>query len=164
MKKINISAVVAAVSAGAGYRFAFEGAAKRVDFVAENYLVMKSMAAGVIGSGLVYFGKSDTSTAAGYALMGIAGDAGAGKVQNLIVSTTGGDKMDGLPRLQRAKGNLFPKRNIANRALMRARQDMPTAFAQRGERMAAGQGRTRPEIGGGVDYDTLAFSDVIYNF
>lgn len=155
--------VVSAVSAGAGYRFAFEGAAKRVDFVASNYLVTKSLAAGVLGSGLVYFGKGESATAAGYALLGIAGDAGAGKVQNLIV-TSGEEKMDGLARLQRAKSNLMPKRSIAGRAMMRARQE-PRALpfsAARAEKMAMRQNRSMPDPSG-VDYGGLVFSDLIYN-
>jgi len=156
--------VVAAVSAGAGYRFAFEGAAKRMDFVADNYLVTKSMAAGILGSGLVYFGKSDSTNAAGYALLGIAGDAGAGKVQNLIVTSASGDKMDGLARLQRAKSNLMPKRSTAGRAMMKARQEaraLPFSAA-RAAKMDMRPSRSMPEPSG-VDYGGLVFSDLIYN-
>ena len=48
MKKIDFKAVVSAVAAGGGYNFAIEGMAKRVDFVNNNFLVVKSLGAGLL--------------------------------------------------------------------------------------------------------------------
>lgn len=98
MKKrsINFKAVIAAVAAGGGYELAIQGAAKRVDFINENYLVTKSLTAALIGSGMLYFGKAgdETSKAAGYALLGVGGASGAGKISSLIV-TSGREPMNG---------------------------------------------------------------------
>jgi len=176
-KKINLSAVIAAVGTGAGYRFAYEGAANRVDFVADNYLVIKSMGAGILGSAMVYFGKGDSSKAAGYALLGIAGDAGAGKVQNLIVTTAAPDNLQGLAKLQRVRSAITPKKRQAMMAARgRAqggglRERIQAGGSGRGLRNMITGGATsqmrpgmmRPETQGGVDFDALAMSDVIYN-
>jgi len=98
MKKrnINFKAVMAAVAAGGGYELAIQGAAKKVDFVNQNYLVTKALTAGLIGSGLLYFGKpgDETQKAAGYALLGVGGASGAGKISTLIV-TSGNEPLNG---------------------------------------------------------------------
>jgi len=95
MKKIDFKAVVSAVAAGGGYNFAIEGMAKRVDFVNNNYLVVKSLGAGLLGSSMIYFGKNEASKAAGYALLGVAGASGASKLSTVMVSTVG-EPMQGL--------------------------------------------------------------------
>jgi len=89
-KKINFKAMAAAVSAGAGYNFAIEGAAKHVDFINDNYLVTKSLAGAVIGSGMVYFAKptDETTRAAGYGILGVAGAAGATKLATVLVTSS----------------------------------------------------------------------------
>jgi hypothetical protein len=102
-KKIDFKAVLTAVAAGGGYNFAIEGASKRVDFINENFLVVKSLGAGVLGSGMLYFGKNETSKAAGYALLGVAGASGASKLSTVIVSS--GEPMNGA-RLDKIKSIL----------------------------------------------------------
>ena len=94
--KVNFKAVMAAAAAGGSYELAIQGAAKKIDFVNQNYLVTKSLTAGLIGSGLLYFGKpnDEVQKAAGYALLGVAGASGAGKISTLIV-TSGDEPMNG---------------------------------------------------------------------
>jgi hypothetical protein len=125
MKKrtINFKAVMAAVAAGGGYELAIQGAAKKVDFVNQNYLVTKSLTAGIIGSGLLYFGKpgDETQKAAGYALLGVGGASGAGKISTLMV-TSGDEPMNGRrakmlrnvitrkrPQISQAKAAMFTR-------------------------------------------------------
>lgn len=123
MKKrnINFAAVVAAAAAGGGYELAIQGAAKRVDFINENYLVTKSLIAGLLGSGMLYFGGADEKTkAAGYALLGVGGASGASKISTVIV-TSGGAPMNGARR-QRIRNILTRRRPDmeAARSLLRA--------------------------------------------
>lgn len=107
MKKIDFKAVVSAVAAGGGYNFAIEGMAKRVDFVNNNFLVVKSLGAGLLGSGMIYFGKNEASKAAGYALLGVAGASGASKLSTVIVSS--GEPMQGV-KLSQLKKVMSAKR------------------------------------------------------
>jgi len=102
-QKIDFKAVLSAVAAGGGYNFAIEGASKRVDFINENFLVVKSLGAGVLGSGMLYFGKNEISKAAGYALLGVAGASGASKLGTVIVSS--GEPINGA-RLDKIKSIL----------------------------------------------------------
>lgn len=102
-KNIDFKAVLSAVAAGGGYNFAIEGAATRVDFINTNFQVVKSLGAGILGSGMLYFGKNEMSKAAGYALLGVAGAAGAGKLSTIIVSS--GEPMNG-KRLDKIKSIL----------------------------------------------------------
>lgn len=103
-KKIDFKAVIAAAGSGMGYNFAIEGAAKRVQFVNENYLVVKSLTAGLLGSGMLYFGKTETSKAAGYALLGVAGASSASKLASVIVSDA--PTMQGIVKRARRRGML----------------------------------------------------------
>lgn len=87
-KKFNIAPVISAVSAGAGYNFAIEAIAKRVTFVNENFLVTKALAAGLIGSGMVYMAKpnDEKTKSAGYAILGVAGASTAAKLSTVLVT------------------------------------------------------------------------------
>jgi hypothetical protein len=96
--KVNLGAVIAAVGTGASFGFGLEAVSKKVDFVNQNFLVTKSLSAGLIGSSLVYFGKNEQTKASGYALLGIAGNAASAKLGTLIVQTTGDDPVNGLTR------------------------------------------------------------------
>lgn len=157
--KINFKAVMAAVGTGAGYELAIQGAAKKVDFVNENYLVTKSLVAGMIGSGLLYFGKQndEVTKASGYAFLGVGGAAGASKVSSLIV-TSGQEQMNGTfrqnlraklnrkrPQTDAIRRKLFNKGG-AGREMSEMRPGMP----------AAGSNRV------GIDYTQMAYADLIY--
>jgi len=129
---------MAAVAAGGGYELAIQGAAKKVDFVNQNYLVTKSLTAGIIGSGLLYFGKpgDETQKAAGYALLGVGGASGAGKISTLIV-TSGDEPMNGRrakmlrnvitrkrPQISQAKAAMFTRGGGAVDAIVKASRGM----------------------------------------
>jgi len=117
-KKIDFKSIAAAASTGAGFNFAIEGAAKRVDFVYQNFAVIKSLSAGLIGTGMVYFGKNEMSKAAGYALIGVAGASAATKLSTVLVSSE--EPMQGIgrmkKRLQRAANNPSIFRKLAERS------------------------------------------------
>lgn len=113
-QKINLKAVLAAAGAGMGYNFAIEGAAKKVEFINQNYLVTKSLTAGLLGSGMLYFGKTETSKAAGYALLGVAGASGATKLASVIVSDA--PAMQGIVKRARKRGILSASRGAGKPA------------------------------------------------
>ena len=117
-KKIDFKSIAAAASTGAGFNFAMDGMSKRVDFINENYLVVKSLSAGLIGTGLVYFGKNDLTKAAGYGLIGIAGASAAVKLSMVMVSSE--EPMQGIgrmkKRLQRAANKPSIFRKLAERS------------------------------------------------
>lgn len=79
-KKIDYAAIASAVVVPGAFNLAMEGAAKKIDFVSENYLMVRSGVGGVLGAGLVYFGsKSEPMKAAGYGLLGLTGASLASK-------------------------------------------------------------------------------------
>lgn len=153
MKKIDFKAVVSAVAAGGGYNFAIEGMAKRVDFVNNNYLVVKSLGAGLLGSSMIYFGKNEASKAAGYALLGVAGASGASKLSTVMVSTVG-EPMQGV-QMSRLKKMMSTKRG--NRGMF-------TKFSKPGaiERGASNMTMARPNQTACTPYAAMAFNDLIY--
>lgn len=108
-QKINFKAIAMAAGAGASYNFAIEGASKKVDFINENYLTVKTLGAGLIGSGMVYFGKTEDQRAAGYGLLGVAGASGASKLATVIVSSDG-ESMQGLSNRAKKVRNLIVSR------------------------------------------------------
>lgn len=83
-----MKAVLSAVAAGGGFNFAMEGVAKKVEFVNDNYLVVKSLTGGVIGAGMVYFAKptDEPTKAAGYGILGAAGASAAAKLSTVLVT------------------------------------------------------------------------------
>lgn len=87
-KSPDFSAILAAVGAPAAFSFAIDAASKRVTFVAENYMAVKSATAGVLGAAMVYLGKDDMTKAAGYGLLGVAGSTGASKLSTMMTSST----------------------------------------------------------------------------
>ncbi len=152
MKKIDFKAVVSAVAAGGGYNFAIEGMAKRVDFVNNNFLVVKSLGAGLLGSSMIYFGKNEASKAAGYALLGVAGASGASKLSTVMVSST--EPMQGvrMAQLKRALGT---------------KKGRPSMFSRIGRDRARMVDNTvimptsRPNQTTCTPYGSLAMSDLI---
>jgi len=165
--KIDIRAVVAAVAAGGGFEFAMQGLAKRVDFVNANYLVTSSLSASVIGTGLIYFGRDNISQAAGYAMLGVAGQKGAAKVSTLIVSTEEGG-MNGMSnkRAQNLRGMLSRrkpgvdqvKRNFVMPGAAN-RENKPSFAGAQNQRPGATPNRTQSNAS---SYGALAYADAIY--
>ena len=153
MKKIDFKAVVSAVAAGGGYNFAIEGMAKRVDFVNNNFLVVKSLGAGLLGSGMIYFGKNEVSKAAGYALLGVAGASGASKLSTVIVSS--GEPMQGVKMSQLKR-------------VMSAKKKRPTMFDRIGRKNVAmpdnsvAMPMSRPNQTTCTPYGSLAMRELIY--
>lgn len=86
--KVNIKAVMAAATAGGGFNFAIEGISKKVEFVNDNYLVVKSLGGAVLGTGMVYFAKpnDEVTKAAGYGILGAAGASAAAKLSTVLVT------------------------------------------------------------------------------
>lgn len=157
VKKINLSAVLSAVGTGGSFELLMQGASKRVDFVNQNYLTVKSLSAGVVGSGLLYFGKSDQQKAAGYALLGIAGASGASKMSTVLVTSE--EPAQGLPKLARLRGMIQQRRSAPAIERMKRLTSRPATMAT----AAPGRpGMSMPEPAG-PDYAGLAFSDMIYN-
>lgn len=165
--KIDIRAVVAAVAAGGGFEFAMQGLAKRVDFVNQNYLVTSSLSASVIGTGLIYFGRDNVSQAAGYAMLGVAGQKGAAKVSTLIVSTEeGGMNGIGEKRAKNLRGMLSRRKPGADQVKRnfvmpgaRGREQRP-AYAGAPVAQPGGQpNRVQPAAS---NYGALAYADAIY--
>lgn len=92
-KKFDLAPVVSAAAAGAGYNFAIEAVAKRVTFVNDNFLMIKALGGGLIGSAMVYLGKDEKTKAAGYGVLGVAGASGAAKLSTVLVTD---EPMNGL--------------------------------------------------------------------
>ncbi len=178
-KKTSIAAIMSALGTGASYELAIQGASKRVDFINENYLVVKSLTAGLFGSGLVYFSKpgDEAKRAAGYGLLAIAGASGASKLSTVLV-TSGGGQVNGLPKLNKIKSLVASRRNLpAVDRMKRSGMFAKVREGQGGGRQGAtrmdnvrvpmvhqSNGRTRPgAMQSGVDYDQIAYSDIIYN-
>jgi len=158
-KKVDFKAVVTAVAAGGGYNFAIEGAAKRVDFINENFLVIKSLSAGVLGSGMLYFGKNEMSKAAGYALLGVAGASGASKLSTVLV-TSGTPPMQGA-RLDKIKKILASgkRKGTAFESMAQKLIDRETA---RESRIAARAPMQRPNQTACTPYGAMALNDLMY--
>lgn len=133
-KKVNFKAIVAAVAAGGSYELAIQGAARKIDFVNENYLVTKSLTAGLIGTGMVYFAKptDEAQRAAGYALIGVGAASGAGKVSSLIV-TSGDEPMNGT-RARILRNVMTRKRPGVQSAKMRMMQQPSVAAIMKRQR------------------------------
>lgn len=139
--KPQIGEMIAAVVSGASYNFAIESMAKRMDFVAENYMTVKSLSAGLIGSCVAYFGKSPTAKASGYGLLGVAGASGASLVATMVVES--GNPMQGRTKLDTLKK--------INTALNAKKKFIPPGAGA----ASVGMNKTNP-------YAALAFSDTIY--
>lgn len=158
-QKINFRAVMAAVAAGGGFELAMQGLAKKVDFVGENYLVTSSLSAGVVGSGLLYFGRDEISQASGYALLGVSGQKGAAKLATL--SVTGDGSVNGLgPRTTKNLRGMLSRRRPGADAVK-------STFVRPG---FAGRGTPQPQASASMqsnrnapNYTALAYADTIYS-
>lgn len=161
-KKVNLTAVLAAVGAGGGFEMAIQGASKHVDFINQNYLVTKSLTAGVIGSGLLYFSKGEESHAAGYALLGVAGASGASKLSSVLVTTE--EPVNGVNKLARLRERMTGGRKLAQTAGGRNIVEKVRHFQNQATQALPNRSRVEDNApGGGIDYANLAYSDVIYS-
>jgi len=151
---------MSAVGSGASYELLIQGASKRVDFVGENYLVVKSLGAGLFGSGLVYFGKSENEKAAGYALLGISGASGASKLSTVLVTSDTGQVQGGIPKLQKVRSLIGSRRNMPGIDKLK-KMGLLKRPEQGSAPAAQFQNRSMPEQG--VNYDMLAYADTIYS-
>ncbi len=158
-KKFDAAAMLAAIASGAAYNFALEGAAKKVDFVNENYMVIKSLGSALVGSGMVYFGKSNASKAAGFGLLGVAGASAASKISTMIV--TSGNPMQGRNATETLKR--------INQVLSAKKKDQRNAIAQilmppKNVTNARQVNWTAPAPQKAAMWGRVAFSDNIYGF
>ena len=158
-KNVDFKAVITAVAAGGGYNFAIEGAAKRVDFINENFLVIKSLSAGVLGSGMLYFGKNEMSKAAGYALLGVAGASGASKLSTVLV-TSGTPPMQGA-RLDKIKKVLASGKRKGT-AFEAMAQKLIDREAMRGNKMAKTAPMMRQNQTACTPYGAIAMNELMY--
>lgn len=139
----NITEMLAAIGSGAAFTFGIESMSKRVDFISNNYMVVKSLSAGFLGSSLAYFGTGETAKASGYGLLGIAGGSAASKLATVIATSS--EPVNGARRKQLMNGlesMLCNRRNGNTAALPGGRDSLPAPAAN--------------------VYSNLAFSDPIY--
>lgn len=146
--KTNVVDIVAAVASGAAYNFAMEAAAKKVPAVAENYLIIKSLVAGLVGSGAVYFSKDATYKAAGYGLLGVSGASAASKVATMLSSGS-------------MNGNRSRVLNGINNVLNAKKGIKRNTMPQMGLGMPP-KAPVRPNNCAQPNYANMAFSDAIY--
>lgn len=82
-RKINMTNVIAAAAGGAAYNAGITMAARMNggdNFINNNFIMAKGVGGLVIGTGLVYFSKSEPMKAAGYGIIGAGGAAIANKI------------------------------------------------------------------------------------
>jgi len=159
-KKVDLKPIISAIAAGGGFSLGYEAVAKRVDFVNENFLVVKSTVGGIIGATLVYLAKpsDESQKAAGYAVLGVAGAAGATKLSTVLV-TSDNESVNGLPeRTKRIVKRVLDRSNKAPKMI--GGGGRPGVFNQRPHEQRPQE--QRPNTALASMYGALAYSDLIY--
>jgi hypothetical protein len=80
----GITQAIVAGATGTAYCVAFEAAAKRIPILNKNYFASKGGIAAVIGAALAYLSKNPNVQAAGYGLIGVAGNYAGNAIANKL--------------------------------------------------------------------------------
>jgi len=117
-KKINMANVLGAAVGGAAFNAAISYAAKMNDKINNNFINAKGIGGLVVGTGVLYFGKSEALKAAGYGIIGAGGAALSNKL--VFAQTTTDEPVQGMKKFD--VGNIMrgrKKKNLPQREMIR---------------------------------------------
>lgn len=166
-KNFNITAALAAASAGATFQALIAGASRQSETVAENYLPIKMAAGSTFGAALVYFGKTETVRAAGYGMLGTAGSAATAFTSSYIDANFKGDSdvpetMQGRRKRKRLKRFLTAKPIEARQTKMMIRNSDMAAPVMTSRVSRSSRGKMMEVQPEGDYFTRMAFAESVF--